>query len=479
MSRDYQREMDLFYSKIGQFIQERSELIAELDKKLGFFAPLQMPDKDKQMLVFDWFVFDAKSKALGKNPLDCFVKEADLAEETKQLYRNFRHGKFSLFEVKALRIGKGMLLINLLDNQEYQVSDVSASKTVQKGQCCLLRMLPFEDYFILTGVGYPFPASSTPALRLIAKNMREASRPVHLSPLQVCEILFAAPKREQLPVRERFELICLEHGLSSDETRRFMDEVRSKALQKEGNDGLAEKLFAKLKPRPGFNARELSEAFVGTWNSFVAEQPDYVEKGPMETMLVRAAMDYVGNRVKPDGRKNREKLEVKMNELQKEWLNSPLEELEGKTPAEIILEERDQLGNPQKEIGFTIQINKLKPGIEEEQKMNALLDKARGLMQKKCVLEAITIMEDVLREYPDAYPVWQNLGIAYVLSQDRTNARRCFEKALEINPKYEMALRDLERLKNSSDKDLARAAFGGQVVSIKPGRKNRIPTLED
>ncbi len=153
--------------------------------------------------------------------------------------------------------------------------------------------------------------------------------------------------------------------------------------------------------------------------------------------------------------------------------------MEGKTPAEIILEERDQLGNPQKEIGFTIQINKLKPGIEEEQKMNALLDKARGLMQKKCVLEAITIMEDVLREYPDAYPVWQNLGIAYVLSQDRTNARRCFEKALEINPKYEMALRDLERLKNSSDKDLARAAFGGQVVSIKPGRKNRIPTLED
>src|SRR3989338_113179 len=478
MNRDYQREMDLFYSRIGKFISDRPELISELDQKLGFFAPLQMPDKDKRMLVLDWFVFDSKSKALRDNPLGALLKESDLDEETKKLYQNFRQGKFSLFEVKAVKIGKGMILVNLLDGQEHQVFDVSASKTVQKGQCCFFRMLPFEDYFILTGVCYPFPASSTPALRVIAKNMRESRRPVRLSPLQVCEIIFAAPKREQLPVRERFELICREHGLSADEVREFLDEMQQKALQKEGNDGLAEKLFAKLKPRPGFNARELSEAFVGTWNSFVAEQPDYVEKGPMETMLVRAAMDYVGNRVKPDGRKNREKLEAKMNELQKEWLNSLLEELEGKTPAAIILEERERLGNPPKEIGFTMQINKLKPGLEEEQKMNALLDKARGLMQKKRVPEAIAIMEDVLKEYPDACPVWQNLGIAYVLSQDRTNARRCFEKALEINPKYEMALRDLERLKNSSDEDLARAAFGGQVVSIKPGKKKRITTPE-
>ena len=479
MGRDYQHEMDLFYSRIGRFFQERPELIAEFGEKLGFFAPLQMPDKDKRMLALDWFVFDAKSKALKGNPLDAFLREADLDEETKQFYCNFRQGKFSLFEVKALRIGKGMLLINLLDNQEHQVFDVSASKTLQKGQCCLLRMLPFEDYFILTGVGYPFPASSTPALRLIAKNMRESGRPVHLSPLQVCEILFAAPKREQLPVRERFELICLEHGLSSDETRQFLDEMQRKALKKEGNDGLAEKLFSKLKRRHGFNARELSEAFVGTWNSFVAEQPDYVEKGPMETMLVRATLDYVGNRVKLDGRRNKEKLEAGMNEIQKEWLNSPLEELEGKTPAEIILEEREQLGNPQKEIGFIMQLNKLKPGVEEEQKMNALLDEARGLMQERRVPEAIAIMENVLKEYPEAYPVWQNLGIAYVLSQDRVNARRCFEKALEINPKYEMARNDLERLMNSSDEDLARAAFGGQVISVKPGRKKRISTPED
>ncbi len=479
MNRNYQHEMDLFYSRIGKFISSTPELISELDQKLNFFAPLQMPDKDKRMLVLDWFVFDVKSKTLRGNPLEIFLNESELDEETKQIYWNFRQGKFSLFEVKAVKIGKGMILMNLLDNREHQVFDVSASKTVQKGQCCLLRMLPFEDYFILTGVGYPFPATSTPALRVIAKNMRESRRPVHLSPLQVCQILFAAPKREQLPVKERFELICREHGFSADEVRAFLDEMRQKALQKEGNDGLAEKLFANLKPRPGFSARDLSDAFIGTWNSFVGEQPGYVEKGPMETMLVRAALDYVGNRVKIDGRKNRDKLEARMNELQKEWLNTSLEELEGKTPSMVILEEREQLGNPQKEIGFSMQINELKAGREEEEKMNALLDEARGLMQERRVPEAIRALEGILKDYPDAYPVWQNLGIAYVLSQDRANAQRCFEKALEINPKYEMARRDLERLRNSTDEDFARAAYSGQVISVKPGRKKRIQTPED
>lgn len=138
MSRAYQHEMDLFYSRIGKFIKERPELISELEEKLGFFAPLQMPDKDKRMLVLDWFVFDTKSKKLRGNPLEIFLKERELDEETKQLCRNFRHGKFSLFEVKAIRTGKAMLLINLLDGHEHQVSDVSASKIVQKGQCCFV-----------------------------------------------------------------------------------------------------------------------------------------------------------------------------------------------------------------------------------------------------------------------------------------------------------------------------------------------------
>lgn len=81
------------------------------------------------------------------------------------------------------------------------------------------------------------------------------------------------------------------------------DKQRFCGSLKEGHEGFVEKLFAKLKPRPGFNAHELSEALVGAWNSFVAEQSDYVEKGPMERMLVRAASGGQVISVKPSRKK--------------------------------------------------------------------------------------------------------------------------------------------------------------------------------
>src|SRR3989338_8221983 len=108
MSRNYQHEMDLFYSRIAKFLEGKPGLFEELDEKLHFFDPLEMPDKDKRMLALDWFVFDAKSKVLRRNPLEVFLRESDLDEETKQLYAGFRNGKFSLFEIKAIRTGKEM-----------------------------------------------------------------------------------------------------------------------------------------------------------------------------------------------------------------------------------------------------------------------------------------------------------------------------------------------------------------------------------
>ena len=480
MSSDYQYEMDLFYSRIGRFLEERPELISELDEKLGFFAPLQMPDKDKRMLVLDWFVFDARSKVLRGNLLEAFLKQSDLGDETKRLYKNFRQGKFSLFEIKAVRTGKEILLVNLLDGQEHQVRDASTSRNAQKGQCAFLRMLPFEDYCILTGVGYLFPIASNPAVRIIAKNMRESGRPAHLSPLAICEVLFAAPKNEQLPIRERFVLICKEQGLPQQEIQGFLDEIREKAIQKGSNLSLAEKVFAKIKPNRNFNAREFSDALIGTWNSFVAEQSDYVEKGSMETMLVGAAIDYVQNRVKPDRRKNRQKLEMQMNALQKEWLNTPLEELEGKAPVEIILEERSRLGNPQKDVAFSMHLHELEPGADESDRINRLLDTARILMgEKRKPEEALPILEEVLKISPKFYPAWQNMGLAYVLMKDRQNARRCLMEALKINPEYELARKDLERLDSSTDEDIAQIAQTGQVVTMTKGRKKRFLSPED
>ena len=48
--------------------------------------------------------------------------------------------------------------------------------------------------------------------------------------------------------------------------------------------------------------------------------------------------------------------------------------------------------------------------------------------------EAIKIFKEIVDEHPDFSSAWENMGIAYALKKDFTNAERCLLKALELSP---------------------------------------------
>jgi tetratricopeptide (TPR) repeat protein len=54
--------------------------------------------------------------------------------------------------------------------------------------------------------------------------------------------------------------------------------------------------------------------------------------------------------------------------------------------------------------------------------------------------------EEVLELVPRHYPSWGNLGAAYLALQRHQEARRCLERALELNPDYTVARHNLELL---------------------------------
>jgi tetratricopeptide (TPR) repeat protein len=62
--------------------------------------------------------------------------------------------------------------------------------------------------------------------------------------------------------------------------------------------------------------------------------------------------------------------------------------------------------------------------------------------------EAATGFEDVLALVPRHYPSWGNLGAAYLALERVTEARRCLERALELNPEYAIARHNLQLLQN-------------------------------
>ncbi len=60
--------------------------------------------------------------------------------------------------------------------------------------------------------------------------------------------------------------------------------------------------------------------------------------------------------------------------------------------------------------------------------------------------EAADGFEEVLAAAPAHHPSWGNLGLAYLLLDRRAEARRCLERALEIEPAYAPARRNLSLL---------------------------------
>lgn len=457
---NYKDKMDEFYSRISGFVSRHETILTELMEKERIFATLRMDETDKKKIFFDWFIFDCKSSVFSKNLLRHFLDTEPLEAEVKELYRGFLDNVYSVFEVKALRAGKEMIVRDLLNDKEYNVKETTLTRHLQKGQCALMRVLPFHGYHILTGIGHVFPPESTSIIKLFMQNKKKSAKKRNLNPLEICEIFFAQDERERLPVQERFRLFCREAGIENAHIDEIVKTLKRRAENpKENfNDDLIKDIMSKIKSYSSVRVEELSGSFMDLWNSFISEGNPSAHKGPVETAIIHAGIDYVQSKVNPDKYKDIKKAEAKAKEINDQWLNTPKEELGGRTPVEVILEERRELGNPQKEVGFQVSFTKLEMNAEIEKQAEKLFYQGIEYVRQHKPVEALKAYEAYCHLNPDNYVVWQNMGVAHILLLDKVKAQECFQRALEINPDYEMPQRNLEVLKNATKEDLKRMA---------------------
>lgn len=92
--------------------------------------------------------------------------------------------------------------------------------------------------------------------------------------------------------------------------------------------------------------------------------------------------------------------------------------------------------------------------------------------------KAIELYREHLSICPKNHVAWLNLGVAYMLLCDKGNAEPCFKKALEINPKYEMARNNLRILEHATPENIKRMAGEFRVKTRNKG-KHRVINLED
>jgi len=178
-------------------------------------------------------------------------------------------------------------------------------------------------------------------------NASYSKESIKLNPRFIAEIFLAQKKPEQLPAKERFWLLCKEGGLRDEEIKEIMERIREEALNKGDFLEIQKELIAKISP---FYARlkELIQVFMDLWNGFLSEEKGYVERGPIENILVSAAMNYVQRKINLKKYRNEERVSEEAEKLMEKWLDKPLEELGGRAPREVILEERQRRGDPEK-----------------------------------------------------------------------------------------------------------------------------------
>jgi tetratricopeptide (TPR) repeat protein len=335
-----------------------------------------------------------------------------------------------------------------------------------------MRVLPFHGYYILTGIGHVFPLESISIIKLFMRNKKKSAKKQNLNPLEICEIFFAQEEHERLPVQERFRLFCQEAGLENT----YIDEIIRRLKQRAENPkenykgDLVKDIMGKIKSYSSVKVEELIGAFTDLWNSLIFEGKSAVRIGPIETAIIHAGINYVQSKVNPDKYKDVKKAEAKAEALNDQWLNTPKEELGGRTPVEVILEERRELGNPQKEVGFQVSLTKLEMNPEIEQQAEKLFYQGIEFVRQHKPTEALKVYEAYCQLNPDNHVVWQNMGVAHILLLDKVKAQECFQRALEINPDYEMPRRNLKMLKSATKEDIMRMAEEHKVQWFNKGK---------
>lgn len=84
-------------------------------------------------------------------------------------------------------------------------------------------------------------------------------------------------------------------------------------------------------------------------------------------------------------------------------------------------------------------------GIELEDDM-ILLSVGQKLLEDKSADEALALYTVYTKKFPSIVVAWNDMGDAYLLKNDKANAKKCFEHALKLRPQNPRAMRMLKEL---------------------------------
>lgn len=107
---------------------------------------------NKKIFLIDNLIFDIPLGEDKKTVLDQFILSYTniLSSQELEIYKGFKKNIFSCFQVTT-KSGPNMIFQDIVDEKEYCINDAIAINGIPTGKYVIARILPFENYYVLTG----------------------------------------------------------------------------------------------------------------------------------------------------------------------------------------------------------------------------------------------------------------------------------------------------------------------------------------
>jgi tetratricopeptide (TPR) repeat protein len=431
--------------------------------------------------LVDAFIFDYTIPHINITPFQFFLKKAGLSPQLYPVYQRYEKNVFSIFKIIDIQYDKGMMLQDLVWTETYWITEKKGTHMTNVGDVVFCRIAPFQDGFISLSPAinkWPPEASYLIERGFRGVHTHEEGRPINA--FDIFEIIYCSKEKTKdlTEIKKVLKKKLIKLGLKID-FRSLDTRINEHTNIYDAFPEIQDFNFPSNK-----DFRETMDLVLLLWNTyprreFKGKTPQQTFKiGPRENMLVQDLINEAMREINPDTYPSSVDAEAAAKKYQKIWLEKPQKELGGKTPIEVILKEREMLGNPDKKFNMQIELIGVKDydsNLAEKlyfEGVDAFNEGAVGLAAER--------FEQVTQMYPENYKAWGNLGNSLAYLGVKEKAIRCYKKALEINPEYEFAKKNLASIKDMPEEVLGLqgmlGAFKG-AIHIGFGKK-RTKTTE-
>lgn len=333
----------------------------EFDSLLGKYFPNRIIDNETNLhMLIDAFVFDYKLPD-NKKPFNVFLEKAPLTTEERVYYEQLSENVVSGFEVLKVDIGKGIEVFDILNKEKNYLHERTGTYSVHLGSLILCRIARIDDHHeMISPAAYELPKEVVYSFKRINKSKDfNQNQEDSLSMLDIIKIVIKRSQEkmedeslENIKKRLQRKLQALNIPLDFRQLSKRINEHITP------NSAFPEIFNHDFQSRKEF--LEVNDLVRELWNhhprkEFDGKSPDEVSQcGPQELTLVRTMLTEAMQEITPKTHPNKEEAKKAINEFKDEWLNKKQQELCGKTPLEIILQERKQMGNTNTKIAYSI-----------------------------------------------------------------------------------------------------------------------------